>query len=149
MSTVSPISSSNIDSTSNDFQSRFKQRKENWDALENALSSGNLQAAQTAFAAVKQDIQSVRQGQGIQAVQQGSNTQQLDQDMQNLEKALSSGDLTAAQQAFAALKQQGAQGAHHHHHHHSGAQNVVNTTPSVSDTGSSTQPGAPTVNLNV
>ena len=149
MSTVSGISSSNIDSTSNDFQSRFKQFKENWDALEKALSSGDLTAAQQAFAVVKQDIQSIRQGQGNKAIMQGNKTQQPDQNMQNLEKALSSGNLTAAQQAFAALKQQGAQGTHHHHHRHSGAQNVVNTTQSVSDSGSSTQPGASSIDLKV
>lgn len=62
----------------------------------------------------------------------------IQQDFQNLTSALSSGDLVAAQQAFAALQQdlQKAVGHRHYHHHHHGGDNEDNRTASGVDSGS-------------
>ena len=106
--------------------SAFKQRRQDFNALSQALDSGDLAGAQSAFAALQQSMQNVSQGQGGQKTGQ-NNVQDA---MTALEKALSSGDLSGAQNAFATLKQdmQNAGQAHHHHHHHADSTQQSATT---------------------
>jgi hypothetical protein len=76
--------------------------------LVNALQSGNLTAAQSAFSAFSTQV-----GQGSGPIAQA---------ISQIGDALQSGDLGKAQQALASLQQQvqASKGAHHHHggHHH-------------------------------
>jgi|SRR5208337_882366 len=84
-------------------QTAFTQVQNDFKQLGQALQSGDLAGAQSAFATLQQDMQSIGQS---QSGQQQSN-------LSALANALQSGDLEAAQKAFAALQPK-------HHHHHSG-----------------------------
>jgi hypothetical protein len=125
---------SGISSTaSNTIDSPFAERRTNFEALDQALQSGDLQSAQSAFAALQQS----RGVQSASSTTAGSaNTgKQASTDLQAVGSALQSGDVSGAQQAFATLRQH----RHHGHHHHqataagapSGAQ-----VPSAADAGS-------------
>ena len=110
--------------------SAFKQRRQDFEALAQALSSGNLSGAQSAFSALQQDSKNVGQAQSGQ--QTGAGGQDRFQTaLQALGQALSSGDLAAAQKAFASLQQ-----AHGHHHRH--AQTDGGTGAPAATTGVST-----------
>ena len=92
--------------------SAFKQRRLDFEALAQALGSGDLSGAKSAFSALQQDVKNVGQAQSGQ--QTGASGQdQFQTALQALGQALSSGDLAAAQNAFASLQQ-----AHGHHHRH-------------------------------
>jgi outer membrane protein assembly factor BamD (BamD/ComL family) len=121
-------------------------------ALQSALQSGDLSSAQQSFATLRQDAaQSRKAAQANASSAQNSQTNPVSQDLQTLQSALKSGDLTGAQKAFATLQQdlQSAQGAHHHHHHHGGAaaSSTSSTTTPVSTT--TTDTSATTGTLNV
>ncbi len=73
-------------------------RKQNWENLEKALNSGDIDSARQAFAAIQQDMQKVQKG-----GESGPN--QVEQDMQKVQDALSAGDITAPQQAFSTIQQ--------------------------------------------
>jgi hypothetical protein len=102
--TIAAISSAsaNVPPPVNSFRQSFAQ-------LANALQSGNLTAAQSAYAAFTQTQAGQGSGPFAQAISQ-------------IGDALQSGDLGKAQQALASLQQQmqAMKGAHHHHggHHH-------------------------------
>lgn len=122
----------------------FKQRKQDFTALANALQSGDLAGAQKAFAAMQQDSQAISQAQGGQAgagnaVQAGPSSQSgatsMGDLMNQLKQALSSGDLQGAQQAFASIQQ--SKGHGHHHHHGGGSQPSAASTVSMSNSSSS------------
>src|SRR5512135_2855409 len=94
----------------------FQQRKQDFSALQSALSSGDLDGAKKAFASLQQDTQSIRQGRSSQGTDQdgdndgskgaqSSNGGQGKQDFTALQNALNAGDLKGAQQAFASLQQ--------------------------------------------
>lgn len=120
---------------------RFEQRKEAFDALGNALSSGDLAGAQQAFASIQQGMQSMGKTLPSQAVQPTAQTNGIGADLDALSKSLGSGDLSGAQSAFATL-QQDMQTMHSHrgHHHARGAMGglmgVLNPAGSTSQTGS-------------
>jgi len=115
-STSTTSASGQNSQASNDFQS-----------LQNALQSGDLSGAQQAFASLKQDLQGAHRGhhhhhhRSTQNTSSGGSGQNnpLASDMQTLQSALQSGDLSSAQQAFANFQKdlQTTQSAHHHHHH--------------------------------
>jgi hypothetical protein len=88
--------------------------------LANALSSGNLSAAQSAFSAIQQ-LQPGRFGAAPSSTSAGStgSTSPISADFAALGKALQSGDLNGAQAALKQLQQDlgSARQAHHHHHH--------------------------------
>lgn len=96
--------------------------------LQQALQSGDLSAAQSAYSAIQNSIQSSSNGQGPL-----SGTSQLSSDFQAIGSALQSGDVSSAQSAFATFQQDmqsmqqasssGSGGVHHHHHHHGGQVN--------------------------
>jgi len=93
----------------------FQQRTPQLVWLNQALSAGDLSAAQSAFSAFQQDFHAVTHAQNGQSSVQGA--------LQALGQALSSGNLSAAQSAFATLQQdiQNAGQAHHHHHRQGGS----------------------------
>jgi hypothetical protein len=127
------------------------QGAKDFQALQSALGSGDMAGAQQAFAAMQKDLQGAgwtgrrhhhhgdsatsttqaAQGSSSASTQKSS---QGAQDLQALQTALTSGDLSGAQQAFAALKQdlQATGRAGHHRHHHGGS--VNNTTQAASST---------------
>jgi hypothetical protein len=146
MSSSLGIAPTNLDPATVDIQSQWKQRKQDWQNLEKALSSGDINSAQQAFASVQKDMESVQVKQGSK---QGNKGQQFEQDLQNLQNALSSGDLTAAQKAFSALSQQGATGAHYHHHRQSSSSSEATASSSETVSTTATQVTTSGVNLLV
>ena len=108
-------------------QSASNQPVQDYKALQSALKSGDLSGAQTAFAALQKDLQpSSQTGQASSAAGQGTQMSQGGKDLEALANALSSGDLSGAQQAFASLQQDmqaTGQVRRHHHHHHAGSGN--------------------------
>jgi hypothetical protein len=100
---ISSISSASISPTQSFNPSAIRQA---FSQLGNALQSGDLSAAQSAYTTLSQSPAAQGNGPFAQALQQ------IGQDLQ-------SGDIAGAQKALAALQQQ-VKG--HHHHHHGGGQ---------------------------
>jgi hypothetical protein len=112
-------------------QAAFQQRKQDFKSLSDALSSGDLTAAQQAYAALQKDAPKLVNGSGqagSQTGQQGGGSSRQNA-FAALGQALQSGDLSGAQQAFSQLQQSGR---HHHHHHGSGAQSSSDSSTTVS-----------------
>jgi len=142
------MSISSVSSPGNTYQqtnqvSPFKQAKQDYAALAQALAAGNISAAQQAFSAFQQDLQSVQQTQGAQQPVQATQSAKggIQGDLSSLSQALSTGDMSAAQTAFANL-QKDAQTAtagrpHHHHHHGEGTQSVAAATTVTGATATS------------
>ena len=154
------MSISSVTSANRSLQNNpYVQAKQAFQSLGNALQSGNLTAAQQAFA----QLQQYSPGNGQASNNQNSTsttTSNVTDPLQALGTALQSGNLSAAQQAFTQLQQQAATKGHGHHHHRqdtgtaqssSGTQtqgttysnqgNVLNTsatTALLNDTSSST-----------
>ena len=78
--------------------------------LGNALNSGNITDAQTAFATILQSLQS-------NSGNFGSGNGQISTDFTALQNALQSGNITSAQKAYSTL-QQYMHSVHGHRHHH-------------------------------
>jgi soluble cytochrome b562 len=118
---VSAISSS-AGLTPAAWQSQIGQVQSDFQALGKALQSGNLTAAQQAYATLQQDL----------PASQSSSTPTGNNPLSAIGQALQSGNLTAAQQAFAALR-----GHNHGHHHHGGGSAVASSasTPASATTG--------------
>jgi hypothetical protein len=140
------MSISSVSSASSLYQqttqtSPLKQAQTDFAALSQALAAGNLNGAQQAYAAFQQDMQGIQSSQGtVQSPAAAGSTQNSIQgDLSAVGSALKSGNLTAAQNAFANL-QQGLQSAqqgqashgHHHHHHGGGAQSALTALTSSS-----------------
>jgi hypothetical protein len=112
------------------------------DQLSTLLGSGSTQgttSANDAFAALLQQLlASQSQAQNTLAPAATTRQSSVSTDMNALSQALSSGNLSAAQQAFQSLQAdlQGTQqaGHHHHHHHHQGS-----ATTDSAQSGASTQ----------
>lgn len=81
---------------------QHRPERQDMEALQKALSSGDLAGAQQAFAQFKQDFHGAHNG---HALFQTGVSDTLKQDLQGLQSALKSGDLAGAQQAFAQFKQ--------------------------------------------
>lgn len=78
--------------------------------LQKALASGNLAAAQTAFNRFQQDLQAIQpQQNGVRAGAELNAGATTKNDMEALQKALNSGDLPAAEQAFIRLQEDNQQ----------------------------------------
>ncbi|HTO58744.1 MAG TPA: hypothetical protein VMJ74_13165 [Pseudomonadales bacterium] len=150
--TISGVSVSGISSSAayqpNATQTHFGQARQDFKDLASALQSGDLSGAQTAFAAWQQVMQSGQAGTQQNASQNGGKQNQFAQDMAAVGKALQSGDVAGAKQAFAQLQQdmQSAGRMHHRHHSHgsgnsaSGADSGVeallgSSAPSTDTTG--------------
>jgi flagellar basal body rod protein FlgG len=107
-------------------QSGFKQTAADFKLLAQALHSGDLAGAQQAFATLQQDSPRIGRAVSESATSTSANSGNAASSLQSLSKALQSGDLAGAQQAFAALQQ--ALGGHHGHHHHASSAENGSTT---------------------
>jgi soluble cytochrome b562 len=99
-------------STTPTFQPNQQQNtvRQDFQTLTQALQSGNLQDAKTAYATLMQDMPSSNAN--------GSNGSgnSFQQAIASIGSALQSGNLQDAQQALQTMQTQ-MKGAHHHHHH--------------------------------
>jgi hypothetical protein len=151
-----PMSVSGISSTNNlnqsDWQSIFSQSQQYFNALSQALQSGNLAGAQNAFSSLQQLAPNSSQNSATttsaNATSSANGTSSIGSDFSALGQALQSGDLAGAQKAFAQL-QQDMQTARtgHHHHHHSQASNASAATQDSSATTSSSSTSGNLINL--
>ncbi|HVY70946.1 MAG TPA: hypothetical protein VHH73_13520 [Verrucomicrobiae bacterium] len=91
-------------------------------ALDRALQSGDLQAAQDAFATFQKDTQNRPKPPG------GENSQAA-RNFQTLQSALQSGDLQGAQKARDSIKEGFKSARARHHHHHTDGD--ANSTPTA------------------
>src|SRR5262245_3113854 len=114
--TISAISPFSASQTSN-----YQNYRQAFSQLANALQSGDLDAAKSAYDTLKSSPMAQGTGPFAQALQQIGN-------------ALDSNDLDGAQKALASLQQQ--RQAHGHHHHHGGVSSQ-NSTDSSDPSGSS------------
>jgi len=106
-------------------------------ALQKALSTNSLSAAQQAFFAIQQNPAIVGQGQASQP----TSTSNVQNDVQGIGKALDSGDLSGAQKALTSLRKDLQHVRHGHHRHQAqGAQ----SNQSTQSTGSVSTDGTPT-----
>jgi hypothetical protein len=81
--------------------SHQRPERQDMEALQQALKSGDLAGAQQAFAQLKQDFHAAHNG---RALWQTGVSDTLKQDLQQLQSALKSGDLAGAQSAFLQFK---------------------------------------------
>lgn len=133
--------------------SEFKQRMQDFKALKTALQSGDLAAAQKAFAAVQQDVKPSTPPAGSTTPAGTAPANQWSTDFQAIGSALQSGDITGAQKAFATLRQdmqaahqaQGSRGHRHHHHHVNNDANSTPTSTSPDTTGTTASTDTSTV----
>jgi len=121
---ISGISTTSNPSTVNN----FGQTATDFQSLAQALQSGNLAAAQQAFATLQQDSPWISRAVSGTAPATGT-TASASSPLQALGKALQSGDLAGAQQAFAAVQQ--GRGGHHGHHHASSTASATATPPAA------------------
>ena len=98
----------------------LQQRRQEFQALGQALQSGDLQGAQKALAALTPNASP--------STQSTSSTQSSSNNFSQLVQALQSGDLAGAQQAFAAIS------SHGHHHHHQASTPSTASTPAATGT---------------
>ena len=105
--------------------------REDLKALTDALQSGDMAAAQKAFAQLLKD--SPRLAQAVNETQTASSNPRV-ADFQALAKALNSGDLSSAQQAMAQLLQNASRTGRHHPWE--GASGLLNTDDAASSDGS-------------
>ena len=97
---ISPINSS---TSAADLRTQFQQQRSDLQSLSASLQSGNLDAAQTAFAQWQKDQQALSNAQGTNAQKPATNSA-ISADVQALGAALKSGNIGDAQKAFAQLK---------------------------------------------
>ncbi len=114
--------------------SQLQSVRQDFSGLTTSLASGDLTAAQNAFATLLQDLGNTN----TQASQQTGASSLISTDLTTLGTALSSNDLAASQKAYATLLQdlnaaQQTQATHHHHRHHRHAGNAQSTTDAVNN----------------
>lgn len=141
---ISSVSSSQNTYQPSRAQGDFKQVRQDFSGLVNALQSGDLAGAQNAFSALQQLMQGERPGNQSQA--QGNSTQnQLSTDLAAIGKALQSGDVNSAKDALTKLQQdmQAAPKGHHHHHAHraEGANIAASSSTGSTTTGATDSDG--------
>jgi hypothetical protein len=123
------------------YQTGFGQGPQDFESLANALQSGSLTGAQSAFSSLQKDLPGLSQllQTGSSSSPSPAQNNPIATALQSLQSALQSGDLSGAQQAFANL-QQGLQGAgaahrrHHHHNHNTSGTNGTNATNPANQT---------------
>ena len=76
--------------------SEFAARKKNFDALQQAVESGDMSAAKTAYEAIQKDMKNAPAG----MVSQGGPFAQMQNDFKKLGEALDSGESDAVKDAF-------------------------------------------------
>ena len=138
---VSGISSNNLMYQAS--SGNLGKMRQDFQALDKALQSGDLSAAQKAFAQLQVDSP-VAQAQNSSSTNTGTNTgsgagNTMSSLFQSLGNALNNNDLTGAQNAFSQIQQQQASMRTQHHHGGGGA-----LTQSGSTTGANGATGANT-----
>ena len=121
-------------------------------SLSSALQSGNLTAAQNAFASFEQSFSGSN---SQQTSSQSGQSNPVTNDIQSLSSALNTGNLTSAQQAFVQLQKdmQAQQSSGHHHHHGGGGgqgqaiQSLISSLSSSSSTSSNSTTTGNTLNV--
>lgn len=108
-------------------QNPFKQIRQDFQKLHAALKSGDLKAAQDAYAKLKQDLPSPKDSTSNPSATQPKT------DFDAIGTALQSGDLAGAQKAFATFQQdiratRGTQGHHHHRDNDGDADDSASST---------------------
>ncbi len=138
--TVSGIPSTN-NLNQSDWQSTFSQSQQYFNALGQALQSGNLAGAQSAFSSLQQLAPT--SSQNPTATSSATGTSSIGSAFNALGQALQSGDLAGAQKAFAQVQQdmQTARSGHHHHHHSQASDASATTQDSNGTTSSSSASG--------
>jgi hypothetical protein len=132
--------------------SAMAQRSQDFTTLQSTLQSGNLSAAQGAFAAFLQDVQKTAQMAGPTGIF-GPGTQ-ASRDLQSLGSALKSANLAGAQKAFATLQQDiqtsapsGAAAPVNHAHRPLTHAEIANNGAAVLPSGATTQSVGAILNL--
>lgn len=151
---MSSISFSSLGSPYSSRQNNAANRKNDFQALASALNSGDLSGAQNAFAALQKDLPPGQQAGATGGQNDNSKNNPVATDFQNLSQALSSGDLSSAQSAFAKLQQdmQAMQGGHRGHHHHHGGGAIApqpQPQPDNTSTGASSSSGDAAINVQI
>jgi len=154
------MSGLSINSLNNYYSSSYAQNnasaaQTDFQNLGQALQSGNISAAQTAFAALQETYQgqSPASSSSSSSSQSPSTSNPITTDLNALASALSSGNLSTAQSAYTQLqKDMQTQGSGHHHHHHGGGmggavQSLISQLSSSSSTGSSTSGSSGTLDV--
>jgi len=108
-----------ISTASNPFYIDQSSARQSFGQLVSALKSGDLSAAQSAYAAFTQSA-------GSQLDSNSPFAQAINQIGQDLQ----SGNIGAAQQTLSSLRQTAAAHHGHHHHHGGGAPQASSSTPS-------------------
>ena len=110
------MSVSGVSSTGNNpyaaLSNVYKQKRQDFKALESAVQSGDLNGAQQALASFQQDIQNIQSARGTSSNNSAGTYSQnpAKNDFASLLSSVQSGDLTGAQSALASLQQaRGAQ----------------------------------------
>lgn len=153
MSSISSLSSAiNLLPTTNSNTSSTIGKDLN--SLSSALQSGNLTSAQTAFAALTQDLQGILQSSassGSQSTTGSTSTtgtlSTIQKDLQNVASALKSGDVDGATTAVAKLKtdiQSAVKGHHGGHHHGGGGKSALSSLLDSTNTTNSTSTNSTT-----
>ena len=138
-----------------------KQGMQDFKALQKALQSGDIDAAKKAFEAFQKDLQAsaTNSSKSNSKKLRFDPDSQVGKDFQAVSDALSSGDITAAQTAFATFKKDlkasfqnhgaaGAGRAHHHHHDDDGdADDGGSMTTTTTPTPTTTQTVGANLNL--
>src|SRR5208337_4175079 len=111
-----------VTSASSSSQTSFQEGVQDFESLANALQSGDLSSAQSAFSSLEQNLPGISQVLQSNSSSSSSSTQTspVAQALQSLQSALQSGDLSGAQQAFTSLEKalQSTGSTHRGHHHH-------------------------------
>ena len=142
------MSVSTVGSNTSSIADLLNQRRQNLQAMEAAVQSGNLGAAQQALTSVQGDTASLQasttDGSNTDGSSQGGNPYRssLATDLTSLSSALQSGDTTQAQAALTSFQTdlasapqgtQAAGGAHHGHHHHGGGGASASSSQEIAD----------------
>jgi DNA-binding FadR family transcriptional regulator len=123
MSSIDPVSSLGSAYQSSSTNTN-QQVKSDFKSLFDALKSGDMTAAQTAFASLQKDAPNLFPSTTSQT---SSATQTTP--LSDLAAALNKGDLTAAQTAMTALQK----GHHGHHHHRASSTNTDSATAAAAN----------------
>ena len=122
-----------------------QQRQQDFKSIANALQSGDLSTAQSAFASLLQTFPNssspvnnlTQNAATVSATGSSNSANSVSSDLSALGQAIQSGDLTGAQNDFSKLMRdmQSIGGGHHHHHHYKTSANAPQTTTAAA-TGS-------------
>jgi soluble cytochrome b562 len=128
------MSTSSISSATPSYQPPQNGGQQNFQALVQAVQSGNLTAAQQAYATLTQNAP---QGASTTA---GGQANPFQQAISTIGSALQSGDISGAQNALQTMQQ--TMKSHHGHRHHTAPDQDASNTAAPASTGISTLSGA-------